>query len=298
MLRLTYVALALSIAACGAEESTCVLDGDCPGTEVCVIGRCVQPSTRPSSDAGHSRDTGLAIVDAGRADSGSVARPDSGLRPDSGPMLSDAGNPVFDSGPAHSDAGPPNLDDAGRPPPDDAGGPLTPVGLVISEVLYDLPGVDAEQEWVELYNGGARELNLAGFSIAYGGTSWTSGNYELMGTLAAGDCVVVGGPASAAGNGNPQFIIARDFAPDIQNSGTRADGVAIFNLPAAEVTANSVPIDTVLYGRENSSQLIGSDGQVLAEVDVGDSPASSSIERIGEVWSINPAPSPGVCLVR
>jgi hypothetical protein len=59
-----------------------------------------------------------------------------------------------------------------------------------------------------------------------------------------------------------------------------------------------MPIDTVLYGQQNISELIDSNGEIQADVDVADAPANSSIERIGDQWAINRAPTPGVCLVR
>jgi hypothetical protein len=299
MLRLTHLILAGTLAACGADDPRCVLDGDCPGREVCVIGRCVLPSG-PEQDAGRNDDAGHHRIDSGApiADTGEP-RPDSGLPTlDAGTPGRDTGTPRPDSGPPLVDAGSP-LVDAGRPPATDSGVPRQLISLVVSEVLYDVTGRDLDQEWVELYNGSRRSLNLSGYSIAYGGTSWTHGTYQLMGILQPGACVVVGGPTSSPNNGSPAYYLARAFEPPIQNAGReRADGIAVFNLPAAEITGNSIPIDTVLYGVENLSELIDSDGNIQAEVNVGDAPANSSIERIGDRWTINPAPTPGDCSVR
>ncbi|RLF38709.1 MAG: hypothetical protein DRN21_04715, partial [Thermoplasmata archaeon] len=39
------------------------------------------------------------------------------------------------------------------------------VPLVITEIMYNPAGIDAGNEWIELYNMGASELNLSGWTI-------------------------------------------------------------------------------------------------------------------------------------
>ena len=169
--------------------------------------------------------------------------------------------------------------------------------LLISEVYYDSPGGDDGNEWIEIYNGTDAEIDLSTFSLGYGGGSYTNGVYQLAGTIPAGGCFVVGGLNSIPENGEPTFDQPEDFNPDMQNSGTRADAVGLFNVPASEITPETIPIDSVLYGTENQDGFLNSNGEVSA-VDVGDAPGGSSIERvaIGQ-WQIQGAPSPNNCIV-
>lgn len=57
--------------------------------------------------------------------------------------------------------------------------------ILISEVLYDTPGTDSQQEWVELYNTGCEPVNLSGYTLAD-----NYDTYSLSGTIGAGDYFV------------------------------------------------------------------------------------------------------------
>ena len=184
------------------------------------------------------------------------------------------------------------------PNPNIAFPPPPPGGLLLSEVFYDYDGTDGGLEWVELYHSGTEAIDLADFSLGYGGTSWTSGTYQLAGTIQPGETIVVGGPSADAGNGNPTYFQVQDFSPDLQNSGTDADGVALFNVPAVGITGTTVPIDAVLYGTTNTNALIDETGNASAP-EVGDAPGGQTIERtsLGGTWQIQLTPSPGTTLV-
>lgn len=67
-----------------------------------------------------------------------------------------------------------------------------------------------------------------------------------------------------------------DFTPDIQNSGSTADAVALF-APGANVLTDT-PIDAVIYGGANTNGLIDETG-LPGAVDVADAPAGYSIAR-------------------
>ena len=71
------------------------------------------------------------------------------------------------------------------------------------------------------------------------------------------------------------------------------DGVALFNLPADQITAAAVPIDAVIYGAANSSGLLDPTG-VAGTTDVAGAAAGSSIERTADGWRVQAAPTPGV----
>lgn len=177
----------------------------------------------------------------------------------------------------------------GGPPP-----PPPTADLVISEVLYDVPSGDNGFEWVEIVNLGSTAVDLSSFSLGNGGASYTSSTVQLSGTIPAGGVFVVGGPTSSAANGNPSFDQVVNFSPDFQNSGATADGVALFDVPANQITASTVPIDAVVYGGSNTSGLIDETG-VASVPEVGDAPASSSIERLDAAgsWQIQSSPTPG-----
>ncbi len=112
-------------------------------------------------------------------------------------------------------------------------------------------------------------------------------------TISAESTFVVGGPTSSDDNANPVFDLVFDFEPDFQNSGTTADGVALFNVRCAQVTPLTVPIDAVVYGETNINGLIDETG-VANEPDVGDASSGQSIERtdLGGSWQIQALPNP------
>ena len=166
--------------------------------------------------------------------------------------------------------------------------------LVISEVFYDRSGSDNGFEWIEIFNGSPLGVDLAAFSLGYGGENYTSTMVSLGGIIGAGEYVVVGGPRSDASNASPNYHLAIDFSPDLQNAGYVADGIALFDGQPSQNGVDSVPIDAVIYGGANINQFINADGQVLPPM-VGDAPSGSSIERnSSKDWSIARHPNPGV----
>ncbi len=69
------------------------------------------------------------------------------------------------------------------------------------------------------------------------------------------------------------------LAPPLTKSEVLAMPLALFDVPASQITGSTVPIDAVVYGSNNTSGLIDETGSANAPV-VGDDPARSSIERI------------------
>lgn len=164
-----------------------------------------------------------------------------------------------------------------------------PRGLILSEVFYDVTGTDDGLEWVELLNDSSAPIDLSTYKLGYGGGTYATATYALTGTIPAGGCIVVGGTQSTAANFLPVYTQAQDFNPDIQNAGTRADAIGIFN-----GTVGTTPLDKVIYGGSNDDSFRDPSGAVSA-VDVADANANSSIERISTGWRIQAAPSPGNC---
>ena len=170
-----------------------------------------------------------------------------------------------------------------------------PVGLRISEVYYDHPGQDSGYEWVKIYNGTGAAVDLSGYTLGWGGQSWLTGKIALEGEVQPGACFIVGGPISEAANGAPVIGQSLNFEPDLENSGEKADGIAIFAGTPATITGNTAPIDAVVYGGWNDSNLIGPDGNP-APVDAPDVFSGESLLRVSlGSWEINASPNAVSC---
>ena len=102
--------------------------------------------------------------------------------------------------------------------------------LQISEVLYDTPGTDSIEEWIELYNPGCDTLDLSNYQLADNGST-----FSLSGTLAPNTYVTIAKNSSG-------FSALYGFSPDLSglslslgnsgdyvtlsNNGTQVDMVA------------------------------------------------------------------------
>lgn len=167
--------------------------------------------------------------------------------------------------------------------------------LMLAEVYYDHPGTDDGFEWVRIYNGTAQAVDLSGYSLGMGGTDYTTGRYALSGVVGPGQCFLVGGPGSVPDNGAPVYSQVLNFSPDLQNSDTTADGVALFAVPASQVAKTTVPVDAVIYGVQNTNGLLDASGGP-GPVHVGDAPAGKSLLRAGvDQWVVSLAPTPNAC---
>lgn len=179
----------------------------------------------------------------------------------------------------------------------DGGAFSVPAGaLLLSEVMYDPTGADGGLEWVELVNVGDTAIDLARrpLSLGWGGTTYTSGQLTLdSGVILPCEPFVVGGPTSGANNASPTFDLVVEFSPGIQNSGTLADGIALFNRPAEWVSATTVPADAVVYGVSNGNCLLDPTG-ACATPHVADAPSGQTIERTSEAgaWQVQATPTP------
>jgi hypothetical protein len=166
-------------------------------------------------------------------------------------------------------------------------------GLVISEVFYDAAGADDGLEWIELYNGFSAPVELCEYRLAWAGLAYEDAQVQLDGTVAPGTYFVVGGPTSSALNGNPVFDLVLNFDPDLQNSGTTADAIALFHLGYEPVTSSDIPVDAVIYGEANGNLLIDETGNP-GSPDVADAPSGQSIERLDAfLWQVQATPTPG-----
>jgi hypothetical protein len=169
--------------------------------------------------------------------------------------------------------------------------------LMISEVMFNPSGGDNGREWIELFNETGAPVDLANYSLGWGGADYTVGTTALSGIIGSGQYFVIGGPTSDAGNGNPTIDLVVNFSPNIENAfGGTADGVALFDVPVGSITAVTVPLDAVIYGwatATNSSGLMDATGNPGA-IDVTTGMAGGvSIERSDLGWALQNNPSPG-----
>ncbi len=180
---------------------------------------------------------------------------------------------------------------------------VEPVGLLLVEVFYNPPSTDSTYEWVKLYNGTDAAIDLAGYSLAWGGpVDWSWGHVDLVGTVQPGACFIVGGPVSSAANGSPVYDQSIDLDQDLQNSASAADqpadAVALFAPRTGPLSAATLPIDIVVYGPSNKTGFRGPDGQVapVNSADVG-APGKSLVRATTTTWVIADAPNVSPCIV-
>jgi hypothetical protein len=168
---------------------------------------------------------------------------------------------------------------------------------LLVEVFYDGMGGNNEKQWIELYNPCGVEITLTNaYSLGWGGNDYTTGTLSLVGMLGDGGCFVVGGPQANNENGNPVFDQVANFSRDLELSGNQADGVALFLGVAEDIAVDTVPVDAVIYGTNNSSGLLDSEGET-PEPHVGDAPQLQSIRRTAPEpeWIVESDPMPNDC---
>lgn len=117
-------------------------------------------------------------------------------------------------------------------------------GVVINEVLYDPPSSDSGHEWIELLNVTGDDIDVSGWMIEAGTSS-----FSTKGTIPDGTVIAAGGYYLI---GEDEVVLDLGQAPDLVTSlgmgnATNVDGVRL-------VDCNSIPIDTVLYGVDLAGQ--------------------------------------------
>lgn len=106
-------------------------------------------------------------------------------------------------------------------------------GVLVNELVYDPASSDDGAEWIELCNNGSAAVDLTGWAVEAGGTSFGE-CFELTatGSIAPGEYLLVGA-GSALWPGS--------FEPNLQNGGGTADGIRLLD-------ASGAVVDTLLYG--------------------------------------------------
>jgi hypothetical protein len=168
---------------------------------------------------------------------------------------------------------------------------------LLAEVFYDPQSGEDQEQWVKLYNACADDINLGNYSLGWAGPNYTFGRLDLSGTILAHQCFLVGGPLSLDDNAFPIFQQEEDFDPDLEKSGGDADGVALFFGEADGIGVATIPLDAVIYGGSNTSNLLDADGNT-PDPHVDDAGDTESIRRtaaVPPVWIVESNPMPGLC---
>ena len=177
-------------------------------------------------------------------------------------------------------------------------GPAVECRLLLVEVLYDVEDLNDGWQWVKLYNRCDEPVELASWGLSYAGFDYGGDNRkQLVGTIDPFGCYLVGGPNSAAINGDPDFELSDDFAPDLDIAEFAGAAVGLFDVPADRITTETVPVDAVIYGPNNDNALVDATGSPPAEPHVGNAPINGSIQRTSEdaTWITAEIPTPDVC---
>jgi hypothetical protein len=166
--------------------------------------------------------------------------------------------------------------------------------LIITEVMFNPNqfGSDDGLEWVELYNDGSATIDLADYSLGWGGADYTTGTLDLdpLSLVAPGSLLdpgayfVIGGPSSPL-----------DFNPDLEDGFIFADGVALFDVPAASI-GGATPIDALIYATGfgfNINGLIDETGTAGAvDATIGAAGQTAARDASGN-WTTSTTPTPG-----
>lgn len=140
---------------------------------------------------------------------------------------------------------------------------LRVTGLEVAEVLADPFGSDDQMQWVKLRNRSSLPLDLSAYRLKSGQGNYDSVSVPLTGTIPAGGCAVIGGPAQSDNNGDPLFSQLVDFTPNLTFGGTQVSGFALFdnNSPLGGL---STPVDAMLIGVSNDARMLGPDAEIAA----------------------------------
>jgi hypothetical protein len=174
-------------------------------------------------------------------------------------------------------------------------------GLVLSEVFVGAPGATDQRQWVEISNLTDETIDLSEYSLGAGPSDYTATRVQLGAQaeplpqglmLPPRGCVVIGGPLLAPSQ--PAYDQPVRFDPNLP-ADAGAYGVALFHLPAEQITAETLPYDTLVYGVANEA-LRAATGQAAPVVPLA--PANWSYVRTGEAqWQLQAAPTPKICEV-
>ncbi len=119
--------------------------------------------------------------------------------------------------------------------------------VLIDEVRYDVSGSDTGYEYIVLYNTTEGDIDMTGWDIQWGGTSFDYAAYEIAGVvIPAGESLLFGGDLMAPA---PDVVYNFNF----QNGGSESDGIRLVDGPGTT-------LDTLIYDSPNTNGLPGDGG--------------------------------------
>jgi hypothetical protein len=166
-------------------------------------------------------------------------------------------------------------------------------GLEVAEVLGD-GGPGDPSQWIKLRNRSSLPIDLTGYRLQAGQSSYGLVSVPLTGTLPPGGCAVIGDPTSPVASVAAVIYQTQDFTPDLPTTGPQAAGYALFDTSASPPGGPQLPLDTMLVGSHNNAHLLGPDGQVAAPA-CATAPAGSSARRTAPAQCAWSAPQPAQC---
>ncbi len=137
--------------------------------------------------------------------------------------------------------------------------------ILISEIMYDLSGIDGGHEWIELYNKGASGVDLTGWRFEEGGTQHTLSLREGSMTISAGAYTVI------ADDGDQFLLDYSSFSGNLIDS-----SFSLSNTGESLILRNGYNgtiIDTVIY---SSSWGADGDGNSLEKINPSGGNTSSN----------------------
>jgi hypothetical protein len=139
-------------------------------------------------------------------------------------------------------------------------------GLVLNELLPDPDGADTDKEWIELYNGSSVRVDLTGWRVEAGTSSYSRVGAFTGGELAPGAFLVVGGSAV------PEASVA--LTGTLGNAGSAANAARLVDCVGGVA-------DTVVYGSPNTAGWVDDTGATATSL--APKPASgASLARRGD----------------
>jgi hypothetical protein len=137
-------------------------------------------------------------------------------------------------------------------------------GVVINELLPNSAGSD-NADWLELYNPGAVDVTLTGWTLEYGTSTYSSAKSLSDVVIPAGGLVVV----HDDGFTPPEGVTGYNLSIDL-GTGSNSDAVRVVNCLGD-------PVDTVVYSDPNENNWVDDSGAVATSF----APKPSSEESIG-----------------
>ena len=141
----------------------------------------------------------------------------------------------------------------------------------LNEFLANPSGSDSQvlEEWVELYNVGSSEMDLAGWSLEWGTTTYNK-SLDLSGVIQPGGTFVI---SEALANVGADLLLPSDEKLGLGNASSNADAIRVLD-------CDGLVVDTVVYGGSNANGWLDDRGVLVLDTETGPKPGDNeSIAR-------------------